>query len=170
MLNAQFQTTSIPSQGVWIVTRFTNIFRDKLHLDYLSTLNIRVCVVSSDPLVHPAVQTHHPSMLTLWDEHCDLPFQCQCLYSNGVELARWTQPQSIHQFAQSSTARRRFCLRFGVNGMRCVLRWDTATIWNSLSPLTLRDESAVINHILWWALVPNKELENLIIDTAQNSC
>ena len=170
MLDSKFNPVTLPNQGAWIVTRYTNIFQDKPHLDYLHSLTRNICIVSNLAIVHPTIQTHYPNTLTIWDEQCDLPDQCQLALKDGVEQHRWTQPQSLKAFAQSSTARRHFQKRWGIEGMRTIQGYSDATIWNRLSTLALRPEYHIIIEVQWFALIPNPNLETFVFDNGIQVC
>ena len=171
MLDSKFNSVTLPNQGAWIVTRYTNIFQDKPHLDYLHSLTSQICIVSDLSIVHPTIQAHYPNTLTIWDQECDLPTQCQVALLDGVEVARWTQTQSLKAFAQSSTARRQFQKRWGIEGMQIIQGYSDATIWNRLSPLALLPrEYRILSTVQWFELIPNSKLENFVIDNGIQVC
>ena len=170
MLDHNFNPITLPNQGAWIITRYTNIFQDKPHLDYLYSLTHNLCVVSSLALVHPTIKTHYSNALTIWDEQCDLPDQCQIALVDGVEEHCWTQPQSIKAFAQSPTARRRFQKQWGYEGMRIIQTYSDATIWDRVSTPALLPEYPMILAVQWFALIPNHNLETFVLDNGIEVC
>ena len=116
------------------------------------------------------IKTHYPNTLTIWDEQCDLPDQCQIALVDGVEEHRWTQPQSIKAFAQSPTARRRFQKQWGVEGMKAMQTYSDATIWDSVSIPGLTPQFPMILSIQWFALIPNHNLETFVFDKGIEVC
>lgn len=170
MLDSQFNPTTLPTQGAWIVTRYTNIHQDKPHLEYLLSLTSRVCVVASTPLVHPTVKAHFPNMLTYHDSTLDLPDQIQIAWKDGQEVDRWVQPQSLAAFARSSSARRQFQKRWGLNGMKLIQKYKDATLWNRMSPLALLGEFSVLVSVQWFALIPNPKIEKFVLDNGIQTC
>lgn len=170
LLDAQFNQTSLPDQGVWLVTRYSNIFFDKPHLDYLSTLNCDVCVVGTEMVVHPTIQAHWPQFYTVWDESTTLSKQTQQLWIDGKLIQEWTQPQSLRAFAHHSTARRSFCQQWGSHGMKKITEFTDATIWNRITLHSILPEDSMLSQVQWFALVPNLELEKSILDNGQIIC
>ncbi len=162
MLDAQFNESTFPSQGAYIVSTYTNIFIDRIHLDYLYSLSHRLIVIGSEPIVHPVIRTHYPKALTFHTTDTD---SYNGILLNG-HLSKTPMSQSIRTFTKHS-AFRTFKLQWGTDGMRWLTKQTDATIWNRTSYVRSGDMHTAV---YWFSLLPNPVIENFVLDNAINVC
>lgn len=157
MFGRDLNPASFPSQGAWVICSYSNMYTDKPHLDYIHSVSSKICVVSSEPTVHPSIQAHWPDTLTFSGVSFDKPFHSVLL--DGKVLWTNTLRDNIKDFAESPS-KQEFQRRWGIQGMKWLRKQTTQTIWNRISISNIAPDRELHDWFYWWSLVPDYKLEN----------
>jgi hypothetical protein len=182
---------TVVQNGTSLVVHVTEPALDLYHLRYCTTLSVdRVIAVETAGLriIHPTFAAHFDALITLSDDdHSWLKtaintinttqtltqltesLRLQQLWIDGVLTHQWHQPLNNHwkSFVTHSTAKNRFRAQFGQEGVDWLLSQnpqDESVIFEIHGRTHHRVDPAgqYKDFLKWYALVPNRELENII--------